>query len=52
MSCPIYDPQKKESFCPECGGRLTRTEDQGEDILQYCGPACEDCDWQHCGGCI
>jgi hypothetical protein len=42
----------KDGKCPECGGNLTRDEDQDEDTLAYCGPACENCSWEHCGDCI
>lgn len=50
--CPITCPECKEyGLCPMCGGALTKSSDC-EDVRQYCGDGCEDCNWEHCGGCI
>lgn len=48
--CPICCPECGERNCPMCGGFLGRTTDS--DLDKYCGNSCNDCNYEHCGGCI
>jgi hypothetical protein len=53
MSCPGYNPITGRSICPDCEKEtLDDDENTSEETLQYCGPGCSNCGWQHCGGCI
>ena len=50
--CPITCSKCGEyGLCPKCGGELNKRS-SSEEIRDYCGNGCGNCNWEHCGGCV
>lgn len=50
-TCPKECISCNETICPQCGGKLEK-ENSCDEVRDYCGDDCIDCNYEHCGGCI
>jgi len=50
--CPAYCPKCHERCCPDCGGEMGRSVDNGDEMDLYTAGGCRSCSYTCCGGCI
>lgn len=50
--CPTSCPKCGEYCCPDCGGEMGKSIDDGNDMDMYTSGSCNSCNYTCCGGCI
>ncbi len=50
--CPISCPECESSCCPNCGGEMGKSIDDGDEMDSYTAGGCKMCSYTCCGGCI
>lgn len=50
--CPVSCPICGAYCCPDCGGEMGKSIDDGDEADSYTSGGCYRCDYHCCGGCI